>query len=107
MRTFARSVVELYKEGESLFFDYQINKCYTFILWMPSSSHFAYSNSFPPTRKKSVSISSERRFTTCRSTYNLLGAFKGKGGSVSMTDNTEIEVSTRRKDELLKRLTEL
>jgi two-component system, LytTR family, response regulator len=32
---------------------------------------------------------------------------KGKGGSVSMTDNTEIEVSTRRKDELLKRLAEL
>ena len=31
----------------------------------------------------------------------------GKGGSVSMTDNTEIEVSTRRKDELLKRLAEL
>src|SRR6202012_6291892 len=29
---------------------------------------------------------------------------KGKGGSVSMTDNTVIEVSTRRKDELLKRL---
>lgn len=32
---------------------------------------------------------------------------KGKGGSVCMTDNTEIEVSTRRKDELLKRLAEL
>jgi two-component system, LytTR family, response regulator len=32
---------------------------------------------------------------------------KGKGGSVSMTDNTEIEVSTRRKDDLLKRLAEL
>jgi two-component system, LytTR family, response regulator len=32
---------------------------------------------------------------------------KGKGGSVSMTDNTEIEVSTRRKEELLKRLAEL
>lgn len=32
---------------------------------------------------------------------------KGKGGSVSMTDNTEIEVSTRRKDELLKRMAEL
>lgn len=32
---------------------------------------------------------------------------KGKGGSVLMTDNTEIEVSTRRKDELLKRLAEL
>lgn len=31
---------------------------------------------------------------------------KGKGGSVSMIDNTEIEVSTRRKDELLKRLAE-
>ena len=29
---------------------------------------------------------------------------KGKGGSVSMADNTEIEVSTRRKDELLKKL---
>lgn len=35
----------------------------------------------------------------CIRSYN-----KGKGGSVSMTDNTEIEVSTRRKDELLKRL---
>jgi two-component system LytT family response regulator len=32
---------------------------------------------------------------------------KGKGGSVCMTDNTEIEVSIRRKDELLKRLAEL
>jgi two-component system LytT family response regulator len=32
---------------------------------------------------------------------------KGKGGSVCMTDNTEIEVSTRRKEELLKRLAEL
>lgn len=32
---------------------------------------------------------------------------KGKGGSVCMTDNTEIEVSTRRKDELLRRLAEL
>lgn len=31
---------------------------------------------------------------------------KGKGGSVVMTDNTEIEVSTRRKDDLLKRLSE-
>lgn len=38
----------------------------------------------------------------CIRSYN-----KGKGGSVSMTDNTEIEVSTRRKDELLKRLTNL
>jgi two-component system LytT family response regulator len=32
---------------------------------------------------------------------------KGKGGSVSMKDNTEIEVSTRRKDEFLKKLAEL
>ncbi|MEP7319074.1 MAG: LytTR family DNA-binding domain-containing protein [Panacibacter sp.] len=32
---------------------------------------------------------------------------KGKGGSVSMTDNSEIEVSTRRKDEFLKKLTEM
>jgi len=32
---------------------------------------------------------------------------KGKGGSVCMTDNTEIEVSTRRKEELLKKLAEL
>lgn len=32
---------------------------------------------------------------------------KGKGGSVSMTDNSEIEVSTRRKDEFLKKLSEL
>ncbi|HEV9035902.1 MAG TPA: LytTR family DNA-binding domain-containing protein [Puia sp.] len=32
---------------------------------------------------------------------------KGKGGSVRMSDNTEIEVSTRRKDELLKKLAEL
>lgn len=38
----------------------------------------------------------------CIKSYN-----KGKGGSVSMTDNTEIEVSTRRKDDLLKRLAEL
>ncbi|HWB93387.1 MAG TPA: LytTR family DNA-binding domain-containing protein [Puia sp.] len=37
----------------------------------------------------------------CIRSYN-----KGKGGSVSMMDNTEIEVSTRRKDELLKRLAE-
>jgi two-component system LytT family response regulator len=37
----------------------------------------------------------------CIKSYN-----KGKGGSVSMTDNTEIEVSTRRKDELLRRLAE-
>ena len=29
---------------------------------------------------------------------------KGKGGSVTLTDGTEIEVSTRRKDEFLKRL---
>lgn len=35
----------------------------------------------------------------CIKSYN-----KGKGGTVSMTDNTVIEVSTRRKDELLKRL---
>lgn len=35
----------------------------------------------------------------CIKSYN-----KGKGGSVSMTDNTEIEVSTRRKEELLKKL---
>jgi two-component system LytT family response regulator len=32
---------------------------------------------------------------------------KGKGGSVRMSDNTEIEVSTRRKDELLKKMAEL
>lgn len=32
---------------------------------------------------------------------------RGKGGSVLMTDNTEIEVSTRRKEELLKKLAEL
>ncbi len=31
---------------------------------------------------------------------------KGKGGSVSMIDNSEIEVSTRRKDEFLKKLAE-
>jgi two-component system LytT family response regulator len=31
---------------------------------------------------------------------------KGKGGSVLMTDQSEIEVSTRRKDQLLKRLSE-
>ena len=37
----------------------------------------------------------------CIRSYN-----KGKGGSVSMIDNTEIEVSTRRKEELLKRLAE-
>ena len=37
----------------------------------------------------------------CIRSYN-----KGKGGTVSMTDNTEIVVSTRRKDELLKRLAE-
>ncbi len=29
---------------------------------------------------------------------------KGKGGSVSMIDNSEIEVSTRRKDDFLKKL---
>ena len=29
---------------------------------------------------------------------------KGKGGFVTMTDNTDIEVSTRRKDDFLKRL---
>ena len=33
--------------------------------------------------------------------------YKGKGGSVIMIDGTEIEVSTRRKDEFLKRLAEL
>jgi len=32
---------------------------------------------------------------------------KGKGGSVTMTDNSEIEVSTRRKDEFLKKLSEM
>jgi two-component system LytT family response regulator len=32
---------------------------------------------------------------------------KGKGGSVLMMDNTEIEVSTRRKEELLKKLANL
>lgn len=32
---------------------------------------------------------------------------KGKGGIVTMTDQTEIEVSTRRKDDLLKKLGEL
>ena len=36
----------------------------------------------------------------------IKGYNKGKGGSVSMTDNTEIEVSTRRKEDLLKRLAE-
>ncbi|MDP4218495.1 MAG: LytTR family DNA-binding domain-containing protein [Bacteroidota bacterium] len=35
----------------------------------------------------------------CIKSYN-----KGKGGSVCMTDNSEIEVSTRRKEDLLKRL---
>jgi two-component system LytT family response regulator len=35
-------------------------------------------------------------------TYN-----KGKGGSVIMSDHTEIEVSTRRKDEFLKKLSEV
>jgi two-component system LytT family response regulator len=38
----------------------------------------------------------------CIKRYN-----KGKGGFVSMSDNTEIEVSTRRKEDLLKRLEEL
>jgi two-component system LytT family response regulator len=38
----------------------------------------------------------------CIKSYN-----KGKGGSVCMTDNSEIEVSTRRKEDLLKRLAEL
>ncbi|HEY1213091.1 MAG TPA: LytTR family DNA-binding domain-containing protein, partial [Bryobacteraceae bacterium] len=37
----------------------------------------------------------------CIKSYN-----KGKGGSVSMTDDSEIEVSTRRKEELLRRLAE-
>jgi two-component system, LytTR family, response regulator len=32
---------------------------------------------------------------------------KGKGGTIIMSDNSEIEVSTRRKDEFLKRLAEL
>ena len=32
---------------------------------------------------------------------------KGKGGTVTMTDGSEIEVSTRRKDDFLKRLTDL
>lgn len=32
---------------------------------------------------------------------------KGKGGSVLMTDHSEIEVSTRRKEAFLKRLSEL
>jgi len=32
---------------------------------------------------------------------------KGKGGFVSMTDNTDIEVSTRRKEEFLRKLSEL
>jgi two-component system LytT family response regulator len=32
---------------------------------------------------------------------------KGKGGYVSMSDNSEIEVSTRRKDDFLKRLAEV
>lgn len=32
---------------------------------------------------------------------------KGKGGMVSMADNTEIEVSTRRKEDFLKKLSEL
>jgi two-component system LytT family response regulator len=31
---------------------------------------------------------------------------KGKGGSIVMTDNTEVEVSTRRKEDFLKRLEE-
>jgi|SRR6185312_3222227 len=35
----------------------------------------------------------------CIRSYN-----KGKGGSIMMNDNSEIEVSTRRKEELLKRL---
>jgi len=32
---------------------------------------------------------------------------KGKGGTVTMNDGSEIEVSTRRKDDFLKRLTAL
>ena len=32
---------------------------------------------------------------------------KGKGGSVLLTDGTELEVSTRRKDDFLKKMTEL
>jgi len=31
---------------------------------------------------------------------------KGKGGTVVMADNSEVEVSTRRKDDFLKRLAE-
>jgi len=32
---------------------------------------------------------------------------KGKGGTVTLADNSEVEVSTRRKDDFLKRLEEL
>jgi two-component system LytT family response regulator len=38
---------------------------------------------------------------SCVKSYN-----KGKGGTVTMIDNTEVEVSTRRKDDFLKRLEE-
>ncbi len=38
----------------------------------------------------------------CIKTYN-----KGKGGSVILTDGTEIEVSSRRKDDFIKKLSEL
>ncbi len=39
---------------------------------------------------------------SCIKSYN-----KGKGGTVTMTDNTEVEVSTRRKDDFIKRLEKL
>jgi two-component system LytT family response regulator len=32
---------------------------------------------------------------------------RGKGGSVLLTDGSELEVSTRRKDEFLKRIAEM
>ncbi|MBK6643216.1 MAG: LytTR family transcriptional regulator [Bacteroidetes bacterium] len=41
------------------------------------------------------------KFTFCKS-YN-----KGKGGYVILKDNTEIEVSTRRKDDFLKALSKI
>jgi len=38
--------------------------------------------------------------------FHIKSYNKGKGGTVVMTDNSEVEVSTRRKDDFLKRLTE-
>lgn len=84
-------------------------------------SHINYTTLFLATGRKLTVARTLKEFEELLSEYNFFRVHnshlinlayiksynKGKGGSVCMTDNTEIDVSTRRKDELLRRLAEM